>query len=641
MITEITSDFVYSYVRTPEETFELDWFGGSFDHKKMAIPQTLDVAFREPVGDRCHPEDRERRRERWHNILDGVPTDGEYRRRELEGDGKFHWGRFTTKSVIEPETGVVTRFYGAIQDITKQRQMVEDLRESEYRYRVIAEMTSDLVYAYARTKGLRFKLQWSAGLFCGEEPDLEPEVEGGISAPFGDRYHPEDVALMHTQCQNVFNRDVSITEYRLRRSDGTYAWCRCAARGEFDPATGEMTGFIAAIKDISVNKRIEGELQASEHRYRTITEMTSDLVYAYDREAGDRFRLKWQAGTFCGEDVALRPEIEAGAEAPFGDRYHPDELDRIRQRYNAVLTEELSISELRLRKADGDYAWATIATRAEIDLETGEIAGFVSAVKDITERKSMVQQLREARDAAEIANDAKTEFLATMSHELRTPLNAIIGFSEVMSTELFGPHANARYKSYSQDVHQSGQHLLQLIDDILDIAKIESGRIELAESRFDLREISAASLRLIMPRAEKAGLRLVSKLPDAEVAVVADERQLRQIALNLLANAVKFTPQGGEVRLAVRELEGGEIAIEVSDTGIGMKQEDIENLLKPFAKAESAFSDRYEGSGLGLPLSKALIELHGGRLTIESQHGEGTSVQAILPPERMIGHGLS
>jgi signal transduction histidine kinase len=241
-----------------------------------------------------------------------------------------------------------------------------------------------------------------------------------------------------------------------------------------------------------------------------------------------------------------------------------------------------------------------------------------------------------ARDAAVAANRTKSEFLANMSHELRTPLNAILGFSEAMQMQMFGPLGSDKYDEYVGHINESGAHLLALINDILDISKIEFGKLVLDESEVDLGRAIRSCLTLVRERARVGNVRIVDNLLSRLIRVNADERKVKQILLNLLANAVKFTPPGGSVTLTwdVNESEG--VVVEIADTGVGIPANQISKVLEPFGQVETSLVRRSEGTGLGLPLAKAFIELHGGRLEIHSEVNIGTRVRFSLPPWRFI-----
>jgi len=253
------------------------------------------------------------------------------------------------------------------------------------------------------------------------------------------------------------------------------------------------------------------------------------------------------------------------------------------------------------------------------------------------------QEAERAADAArlallnaESANRAKTEFLANMSHELRTPLNAIIGFSDVIQNEIMGRiEENPKYIDYARDIREAGGHLLNVINDILDIAKIEAGQLDLREDAFDSGRALDACISMLANRAEEAGVHLIREGGESQASIWGDEKKFKQIVLNLLSNAIKFTPKGGNVTLSIGiEGEGG-FELRVSDTGIGIAKEDLEKALAPFSQVDNVQQRNYEGTGLGLPISRALAELHGGSLEIESEPGLGTTVTVRLPSERL------
>jgi signal transduction histidine kinase len=250
------------------------------------------------------------------------------------------------------------------------------------------------------------------------------------------------------------------------------------------------------------------------------------------------------------------------------------------------------------------------------------------------ELEAATGQLRMALEAAAAGSQAKSQFLATMSHELRTPLNAIIGFAEMQALQIFGPLGDQRYHDYAKDILSSGRHLLGLINDVLDIAKLDVGHLELHDEDIDLAISIGECTHMTACQAETAGVRLGVDLAAELPYVRFDKRRLHQVLLNLLSNAVKFTPAGGAVQVAVRRSNDG-LVITVADTGIGMAAEDIPTALERFGQVDSRLSRAYEGTGLGLPLAKQLVELHGGTLAIESVVGRGTTVTIALPAARL------
>ena len=268
--------------------------------------------------------------------------------------------------------------------------------------------------------------------------------------------------------------------------------------------------------------------------------------------------------------------------------------------------------------------------QSETDL--AERVAELEAVR--TDLETQQFALLRARDDAQAANKAKSAFLAMMSHELRTPLNAIMGFSEVIQGETFGPVGTPRYIEYAGNIYGAGKHLLTLINDILDLSKVESGKEELLEEELDIEDLSGAVLKLVAARAERGGISMPIELAPGLPTLLADERKLKQILVNILSNAIKFTPAGGEVRFKVGCASDGGYLFEVTDTGIGMAPEDIPKALSPFGQIGGVLSRTHEGTGLGLPLTKALTELHGSTLEIQSAVEQGTRVRIRFPAAR-------
>jgi PAS domain S-box-containing protein len=292
-------------------------------------------------------------------------------------------------------------------------------------------------------------------------------------------------------------------------------------------------------------------------------------------------------------------------------------------------------NEEAIANAGGTEFW--IVTRKSIFELPGTGRYIIGVISDITHRKRMEIELWRAKVEAENANHSKSKFLANMSHELRTPLNAIIGFSEIIKDELFGSIEESRYRAYAEDIHRSGGHLLQLINDILDLTKIDSGKYKLRETDCDMQLAVSDVVHLMDDIVVRNGVTLENKTAPRLPLLFADERAVRQIVFNFLSNAAKFTPRGGRIEIAARQAADGSLEISVSDTGIGMAPEDIPRALSPFEQLEDSWDRRYEGSGLGLPLVNALLTQHEGRLEIISAPGQGTTVIARFPAHRTLG----
>lgn len=314
----------------------------------------------------------------------------------------------------------------------------------------------------------------------------------------------------------------------------------------------------------------------------------------------------------------------------------PDERELARRNHQEFIrTGVHGTGELKIIRKDGSVANALFTTAT---LELSQKRRFqVTTVMDITLRKQMEESLRLAKDQADAANRAKSTFLANMSHELRTPLNAIIGFSEMMIKETFGALGHHKYKEYLGDVHGSARHLLEIINEVLDMSKIEAGRIEIDDSEVDLVPLVQSVMRMMASRAFGSSLKLQVDVPRHLPSLMVDQRLFRQVLINLVANAVKFSKPGGEVSIKAHLLSDGRLQVVVADQGIGIPREKIRQAMQPFGQVmDRPENAAYQGTGLGLPLAKAMVELHDGSLVLESEVGRGTSVFVTLPAYRVL-----
>ncbi|MGB3811487.1 MAG: ATP-binding protein [Parvibaculum sp.] len=379
------------------------------------------------------------------------------------------------------------------------------------------------------------------------------------------------------------------------------------------------------IKEIAVRQDAQRAVQATEENFQSIF-VAAPLPLALIDPATHRVI---QANKAALELFGLKEEEATSIDAR---EVFADEDMRERLGEAAAGQRRRAPIEARLVRVNGENIWAHIS--AALVRFHGSPALLV-ALQDVTARRREAEALREARDQATDASRSKSEFLANMSHELRTPLNAIIGFSEALERELFGPVGNPRYREYAEDIHDSGVHLLNLINDILDLSKIEAGHFTLHEDDADLDAIVASACRIVRHRAQQAAISIEIALPTPTVSLVADERAMKQVLINLISNAVKFSSDRSTVRIEAHVRAEG-LRIAVVDTGIGIAEDDIPKALAPFTQIDGTLSRTHEGTGLGLPLAKHLTELHGGALTIKSAPGEGTTVYVDLPLSRLI-----
>ena len=422
-------------------------------------------------------------------------------------------------------------------------------------------------------------------------------------------------------------------ELIARRKDGELRYQEATISPVVEPG-GAITQFIAVKRDVTERRAAETALAHAHAMLADAVECIAEGLALFDAE--DRLILhnrkfitilpflaeQRELAGMRFEDL-VRLALDAGAIGDPRALTDPEGwlAERVRQHRNPLF------GALDLRLSDG--RWIEIKERRT------DAGGVVGVWSDITELQRREAATVEAKNAAEVANRAKTTFLANMSHELRTPLNAIIGFAELLTLQLNGPLGHERYLGYARDIGSSGEHLLNVINDILDLTRIESGSMELSEEPVRCAELIDTSLRFIRDQAARAGLAVAVDCAADLPRLRADARKLRQVLINLLSNAVKFTPRGGHVRIEAGREAGG-LVLRVADTGIGMAAHDIEQALTPFKQIDNSLARKYEGAGLGLPLAKNLVELHGGALEVMSELGKGTVVTCRFPPSRTL-----
>jgi PAS domain S-box-containing protein len=462
---------------------------------------------------------------------------------------------------------------------------------------------------------------WSPGLYAlfGFEPgSIETTGEWLM-----DRIHPDD----RQKVMNAIVRAIDTKTpfyYRTRglSPNGAIRHFDTYGHVQFDEA-GDVAELLGVVQDVTEVVSAQEAVRASEENYRFIAEESSDIITRHASTGHFLF-----VSPAVKRVLGVEPDVYRGA-SPW-ERTHPDDLERAHEALNhGKRTGEPVTYSFRAKHALGHWVWMESTTRYIFEGAARLIKGAISVSRDITERKKVEEELLRQREQAEAASQTKTRFLANMSHELRTPLNAIIGFSDILNKELFGPLGSERYLDYAQLINESGALLLDLINDLLDMSKIEAGKFELNYEDTAACELTNACVRIVSRRAEEKGLVInVEREPD-RFLFQADQRAMKQIVLNLLTNAVKFTTKG-EVNLRI-SLEDDRVKIVVRDTGIGIPAHILPRLGQPFEQANTDASRQQNGSGLGLALVKSLAALHGGTTTIGSVEGEGTTVTVIVP----------
>jgi len=528
-------------------------------------------------------------------------------------------------AVASATTLVLWRYSrGVLAHAQQREEALQALAESELRFRDFAEASSDWYWE----TDVEDRFVWFSerlGDILGVPRDSllgrrRGELIGGVVGEDDRQRHLDDLAA---------RRPFRDFAYRMRLADGARRWVRISGKPVFD-AAGRFLGYRGTGSDIDAQRAAEERAEVLHRRLVEAFEASRDGIALFDAE--DRLILaneRYKEFFFPGREEAVQPgahfnelaeQIVKVGRPPLVTR-DDDEWRALRERRRR------GDEEVIFQTSDG--RWMRLRERITAR------GDYFRVFSDISEFKRREDELRQTKESAELANRAKSEFLAVMSHELRTPLNAIIGFSDILHRELFGRLGSERYRGYAGDINQSGRHLLELINDILDISKAEAGKLELQDDLVALEEVVARATAMVVPRAEEAGVRLAATLPEAPVRLRGDRRRLLQMLLNLLSNAVKFTPAGGRVTVSARVGEAG-LELLVDDSGIGIAAQDLQRVQEPFIQLGSALTRQREGTGLGLPLAKRLAELHGGRLEIESEPGRGTRVRVLLPADRLV-----
>jgi two-component system, cell cycle sensor histidine kinase PleC len=489
---------------------------------------------------------------------------------------------------------------------------------------------------------------WSSSMheILGLEADGKRLTFGEVA----DRIHPLD-AKLDDLAENLLSGQTRVFdhEFRMRHENGTWVWLRARAaltQGD-SPNEPHLVGIVF---DISRQKALDKQNADAEVRLKDAIENISEAFVLWDTDSklvlcNSKYQQFHSLPAHACEPGTPYDVVASSAREPLVKQYVPGEMN-----------DRSGARSIEVQLADG--RWLQINERRTKD------GGFVSVGTDISDLKKQEEKLlhseknlmvtvrdlqRERQTAeeqsqrlaeladkyasektrAESANRSKSEFLANMSHELRTPLNAIIGFSEIMTTGMFGPIGSPKYAEYAADIRKSGQFLLDVINDILDMSKIEAGRTDLELETFNIKSVVEDVMRLVTPRATESGIELITQCDDG-IQLVADKRAVKQVLINLLSNAVKFTPEGGTITVEIAS-KHDQLHCNIIDTGIGIPQRDIEKLGRPFEQVENQFTKSKGGSGLGLAISKSLVELHGGQLAINSVLKKGTTVNVVLP----------
>jgi two-component system, cell cycle sensor histidine kinase DivJ len=391
-------------------------------------------------------------------------------------------------------------------------------------------------------------------------------------------------------------------------------------------ATGYAAGLAAMVQ--LVHKRSESEVRSGEERYRLLAENVTDMITRHDEKGRVVF------ASHAAQSLFAEPVQKILGDGLFERVHVADRPAYLTALSRSLANNEAMAVEFRVRRAGSEasrYMWVEMRCRPMPSSgDAQDRAGIVAVTRDISDRKAQEAELLKTRDVAESASRAKTQFLANMSHELRTPLNAVIGFSEILNRELFGTLGEARYRDYARLIHESGEHLLNMVNDILDMSKIEAGKFRIVKEPFNVGALVKSCCDIMCHTAEQRSLSLIVDIEAGIPELPADKRACKQMLLNVISNAIKFTDPGGWVRVSAKVV-GRSVALAVADNGIGIAESDLPKLGNPFVQANNSYDRSYDGAGLGLSVVKGLAKLHDGKLELVSTLGSGTTVTILLP----------
>ena len=517
------------------------------------------------------------------------------------------------------ESGAFIRSLSVAIDVTERKRAEEALSESEERYRKLVEVSSHGVQEIDTN-----------GVFTFSNPAhhrmlgcADGEIPGMTMWDFVES--DSDKAELRSLVGYLVAEQPPPAPYiaRVKARDGRDVDIEVDWNYKRD-LDGNLVGFVGLVTDVTERKLAETALRESEERYRGLVDASPDAIFVHCDGAivfANPSTVQMLGAATADDLIGIRAT----------DLVHVDFRELSRRRNRQILEGgDVAFTEMRAFRLDGSEFFAEVKGRPIVFEGRPAIQ---TVMRDVTERWRARQALAAAKEQAEVANRAKSEFLANMSHDLRTPLNAVIGFSDMLAGGYQGP-LNRKQADYVHDIRSSSGDLLELINDILDLSKIEAGKMQLYEEDVDLRHTIRAAIRIVNERAEAARVQIGTNIARALPLLRADDRLVKRILLNLLSNAVKFTPEGGRVSVRVRLDSRGAPTLSVSDTGIGIARRDISRVFEHFGQAMRRSSA--EGSGLGLPLVKSMAELHGAGVEIESRVGVGTKVHVRFPVERVV-----
>jgi len=633
------------------ETVAGEWTDWTFAYSANAVEvfgyemDAIDVPLEQFIQRFVHPDDQAQMAERYRVFYQGEDQRLAFTFRFKQPDGGYRYIRDFAEKRQDGSGGSGGRgaveIIGMSQDVTQQMASDAMLRESEIKLRRAHRLAKLCYWTYeavASTDDVDILV------FSGNTEEIfgltAEELNHATSSPLITMAHPEDreQVVAEWRAFMVSAETSRIFDYRMCRQSGEIRDVSVSAEKVMNEH-GLVGQVIGVVQDVTDRRRSEIAMARNEDLLRHAHRLTRIGYWVWEpRDVAQSSDRGWMhVSTEFADILGVAPDGVPLEETDLVRKFgHPEDRDAAVAAVEAFVnrTSDRYSVKFRAIKPGGDVVHLHMDAE-RIRTAQGNILYEVGVAQDVTEQRQREMELMAAKRVAEIANRTKTQFLANMSHELRTPLNAVIGFSQLIRDQAFG-EIPERYLTYADDINSSGKLLLALINDILDMSRIEAGQHKLVEEVISLEAAINDCVRMVAAKAADGGVRLAVENKGKLPALRADERALKQVFLNVLSNAVKFTPQGGSVTIAARSLADRRIEVQIADTGIGIAEEALKELFQPFRQADSSISRRFGGSGLGLAISRKLIELHGGEIEVDSQPGRGTRVHLRLPAERAM-----
>jgi PAS domain S-box-containing protein len=629
------------------ETASGEWTDWTFTYSANAVEvygyemDAIDVPLEQFVQRFVHPDDQAAMAERYREFYQGEDQRLAFTFRFKQADGTYLYIRdFAEK---RRDSGIV-EIVGMSQNVTQQIASDALLRESEIKLRRAHRLAKLCYWTY---EAVASSEEVDILAFSGDTEEIfglsAEELNHATSSPLITMAHPEDRDRVIAEWRAFMqSAEVSRTfDYRLTRhgltGGGEIRDVSVSAEKVMNEQ-GQVGQVVGVVQDITDRRRSEIAMARNEDLLRHAHRLGRIGYWVWEpRDVAQSSDRGWlHVSTEFSDILGVAPDgvplEETDMVREFG---HPEDRDDALAAVEPFVTRAADRYSVKFRaiKPTGDIVHVHMDAERIRDAQ-GNILYEVGVVQDVTEQRQREMELMTAKRAAEIANRTKTQFLANMSHELRTPLNAVIGFSQLIKDQAFGDIPE-RYLTYADDINNSGKLLLALINDILDMSRIEAGQHKLVEEVISIEAAINDCVRMVAAKATDGGVRLAVENKGKLPALRADERALKQVLLNVLSNAIKFTPQGGAVTIAAQSLPDRRVEVQIADTGIGIAEDALKELFQPFRQADASISRRFGGTGLGLAISKKLIELHGGEIEVDSQPGRGTRVNLRLPAERV------